>query len=129
MQVYEYKRKVTREDIDALEHVNNVRYVQWVQDAAEAHWNARATPSLREKYIWMVLSHQIQYKGQAFKDEELLVRTYVSKSAGVTSTRVVEILKGSQEQLIVKATTEWCLLNKASRRPCRLTGELIELFT
>ena len=128
MQAYEYTRVVKEEDIDALEHVNNVRYVQWVQDAAEAHWNHLATAELQAAYIWMVLSHEIQYKGQAFLGEEVSIRTYVTRSSGVTSTRIVEIYNADKKKLLVKATTEWCLLSKASKRPARLTPELIELF-
>lgn len=128
MQTYQYKLLVKPDDIDALEHVNNVRYVQWVQDAAEAHWNELATQTLKERYIWMVLRHDIQYKGQAFEGDSLLINTYVTKSEGVTSTRVVEISQEDNNKLLVKATTQWCLLNKDTKRPARLTPELIELF-
>ncbi|THD67976.1 acyl-CoA thioesterase [Robertkochia marina] len=128
MQTYQYQLLVKSDDIDALEHVNNVRYVQWVQDAAEAHWNEVATQALKEGYIWMVLRHDIQYKGQAFEGDALLINTYVTKSEGVTSTRVVEISREDNNKLLVKATTQWCLLNKDTKRPTRLTPELIELF-
>ena len=80
MKVHEFNLVVSREDIDALNHVNNVRYVQWVQDAAEAHWNLLATEDLKNKYIWMVLSHQIRYKGQAFPGDLLSIKTYVTRS-------------------------------------------------
>jgi len=37
-EIYEMELKVTKEDLDELQHVNNVRYVQWIQDIAKAHW-------------------------------------------------------------------------------------------
>ena len=42
---------VRESDLDKQQHVNNVQYVQWVQDIAEAHWEARATPEQKEKYL------------------------------------------------------------------------------
>ncbi|WP_224490595.1 acyl-CoA thioesterase [Robertkochia flava] len=128
MKIYEYVITVGREDIDELEHVNNVRYVQWVQDAAEAHWNALATDEMKARYIWMVLSHQISYKGQAFEQDRIRIKTYVTHSEGVTSRRVVEMYQEPSNRLLVKAQTDWCLLGKESKRPARLTEALIELF-
>lgn len=128
MQILEYTRKVTEEDIDALNHVNNVRYVQWVQDAAEMHWNHLATAAMKNDYIWMVLKHEIRYKGQAFLNEEVRIKTYVTASSGAISTRVVEMRHLTNDKLLVKATTEWCLINKNNKRPARLTAELSQLF-
>lgn len=128
MKVYEYVIEVTKDDLDALHHVNNVRYVQWVQDAAEAHWRLLATPEMKAKYLWMVLSHQIEYKGQAFSGDKILVKTFVSNSEGATSTRVVEMYKQDNNKLLVRAKTNWCLLSSESKRPLRLNNELIHLF-
>ena len=129
MKTYEYTITVTPDDIDALDHVNNVRYVQWVQDAAEAHWNILATAEQKMQYIWMVLSHQISYKGQAFLNDRIRVKTYVTRSEGVTSVRVVEMYHEGSERLLARAETEWCLLKKDSKRPVRLSDDLIELFS
>lgn len=128
MNTFEYTRKVTEEDIDALNHVNNVRYVQWIQDAAEAHWNHLASGELKDQYIWMVLSHKIDYKGQAFLDDEAVIKTYVTRSQGVTSVRVVEISRKDNGKPLVHSKTEWCLLQRKTQRPSRLTTALIELF-
>ena len=37
---FEMFHTVISQDLDDLMHVNNVRYVQWVQDLAKAHWEA-----------------------------------------------------------------------------------------
>lgn len=128
MKTYEYNITVASDDIDALEHVNNVRYVQWVQDAAEAHWKALASQEMQQKYIWMVLSHHITYKGQAFLNDEILVKTYVENSEGATSTRVVEMHHARTNKLLVYAKTNWCLLDQKSKRPIRMDENLKMLF-
>ena len=32
------------QDIDELQHVNNIVYLNWVQEVAKEHWKLRATP-------------------------------------------------------------------------------------
>lgn len=128
MKTHQYTLTVSEDDIDALHHVNNVRYVQWVQDAAEAHWKSLATDTMKRQYLWVVLSHHIEYKGQAFLNDKVLVKTYVSRSKGVTSTRVVEMYHEKNGHLLVKAETNWCLLDAKSKRPTRMDDALIRLF-
>ena len=36
---YAYNLKVEQAHIDKLSHVNNVVYLQWVNDISEKHWN------------------------------------------------------------------------------------------
>ena len=38
MQIFETSRIVKTNDLDELNHVNNIRYVEWVQNIAKAHW-------------------------------------------------------------------------------------------
>ena len=59
MESFEKLIKVTKEDLDELQHVNNVRYVQWVQDAAEAHWMSKASAQILEHYFWVMV--RIEY--------------------------------------------------------------------
>lgn len=49
---FELAISVSPSDIDQLGHVNNVRYVQWVQDAAVAHWKTVAPPDTQQKLLW-----------------------------------------------------------------------------
>jgi acyl-CoA thioester hydrolase len=47
--------------------VNNVVYLQWVQDVAEQHWNESTDSALREKLAWVVVNHFIEYKARLLK--------------------------------------------------------------
>jgi acyl-CoA thioester hydrolase len=128
MQIFENTLTVTHEDLDTLNHVNNVRYVQWVQDVAEQHWSIRVTPQILETYFWVMLNHHIHYKGQAVLNDVLLLKTYVLKSEGVTSTRIVEIYHKNSGKLITTSETNWCFMSKATNRPTKITQEIIDLF-
>lgn len=120
---------VQQEDLDDLDHVNNVRYLQWVQDIAKEHWQTEATSEMLDKYIWMVRSNYIEYKGQAFLGETLNLKTFIKDAHGAISVRVVEIHHQKTGKLILRSTADWCLIDRASQRVIRLTKELTSLFT
>lgn len=63
---YEHLIQVKPEHIDEMNHVNNVVYLQWAQDAAFAHWMAKASHAVREQYKWVVLNMRLNIKAQHF---------------------------------------------------------------
>jgi len=129
MQVYSETIVVTENDIDELQHVNNVRYVQWVNDIAKAHWHKNASTSILKNYFWILLSHTIDYKASAVLNETLLITTYVTEAKGVKSTRIVEIFNKKSNTLLAKSTTNWCFMSTSSKKPTRITQEITDLFT
>jgi acyl-CoA thioester hydrolase len=128
MQVYQKNIIVRSDDLDELHHVNNVRYVQWVQDMAEAHWKSRASTELLHSVFWVLIEHHIQYKGEAQLDDTILAKTYVEKSEGVKSQRVVEMHHKESHKLLVRSVTTWCLMDRKTRRPLRINQEIQQLF-
>ena len=128
MQVFETQINVTKDDIDELNHVNNVRYVQWVNDVAKMHWQKNATQQIKDDYYWVVLSHKIEYKSSALLNDVITIKTFVTKSDGVSSTRIVEMYQSSKNKLLVKSSTNWCLINAKTNRPARITNEIKDLF-
>lgn len=61
--IFKFDIKVTADEVDRNGHVNNVVYIQWMQDAAIRH--AQTTGCTRESLaaggIWVVRTHQIEY--------------------------------------------------------------------
>ena len=129
MQIFEKLITATKDDLDELNHVNNVRYVQWVNDIAKEHWLQEATPKMLENYIWVVLKHCIEYKNPAFLNEIIKLRTYVSFSEGVTSTRVVEFYNNNNNKLLAKSEINFCLINAQNSRPIRIPQDISQLFS
>ena len=115
-------------DLDDMQHVNNVRYVQWIQDVAKEHWELLAPESLKREYVWVVLNHNITYKNQAVEHDELIIKTYVATSNGASSLRKVEMRHKDTNKLIVASETKWCLLNTQTRRPVRIPKIIYDLF-
>ncbi|MEJ7701118.1 MAG: hypothetical protein WKF71_15945 [Pyrinomonadaceae bacterium] len=72
------------------------------------------------------MRHEIDYKKQAFKNEEIIAKTWVGEPTRISWERFTEITRG--ETLLVKARSVWCLIDRATSKPTRITSELKELF-
>ena len=129
MSFYQKELIVTTEDLDDLNHVNNVRYVQWIQDISKEHWVSRAPKSMQEEVIWVVMTHHIEYKSSAVLNDPIVLKTYIKNSSGARSTRIVEMFHGITNTLLVRSNTEWCLLNRQSLKPIRISENIKEIFS
>ena len=114
-------------DIDEQGHVNNVAYLRWIQDVAAAHWFQSATEEQQARFAWVVVRHEIDYKKQAFENEELTVTTCVGEWSKVTCERFTEITRG--DDVLVKGRTVWCVLDRETAKPARIASDLIEQFS
>jgi acyl-CoA thioester hydrolase len=123
---FELTRRVTASELDDREHVNNVVYVQWVQDAASAHWAQLAPAEVREQVAWVALRHEIDYLKPAVLGDELLVRTWVGVAEGLSFERFTEIRRQRDDRLLARARTLWCPIDARSGRPVRVSEEVRE---
>jgi len=128
MAVYQTEHRVTEDDLDDLEHVNNVRYVQWIQDISKEHWQAKAPKDIQDEVVWVVMTHHIEYKAAAVLDDQILMTTYIKNSRGAKCTRVVEIINRETNTVLVRSSTEWCLLNRINFRPIRISERIEKIF-
>lgn len=125
MKRFRIYREVGPEDLDHLEHVNNIRYLEWVQEVAGAHWARLTQPEWDADFIWVVKSHQIHYHRPAVQGEELAIETFVEEARGALSTRVVEIRLRDTQDLVATCKTEWCLLDKTRFSPARMPSGMV----
>lgn len=126
--VFEHPITVPAAAIDTLAHVNNVVYIQWVQDASAAHWLAAASPEMRGAYVWVVLRHEIDYLKPSFEGDALVARTWVGEDKGVRWERFVEVVRPRDGAVIIRARSQWCLLDRASMRPKRIDPAIRRCF-
>jgi acyl-CoA thioester hydrolase len=124
---YRHPLQIFSTDIDNLGHVNNVVYLRWVQESAEAHWNSLTTITIRTELAWVVIRHEIDYYQSAKPMDELYAQTWVESSDGVKSIRMVEIFNQS-DKLLAKARTTWCLIDAKTQRPKRISEEIKSIF-
>lgn len=126
MVFFETKYTVKSSHIDELNHVNNVVYLQWIQDIANLHWTQLKKSEDTTDYVWVVIRHEIDYLGQALLGDSIVAKTWVGKTGGIRSIRHVEFYKNNK--LIVKAQTMFCLVNSKSFKPTRITDQILMML-
>lgn len=123
---FTYTLIISENDIDTLNHVNNVTYLNWVQNAAQKHWSLLSNNDIDNKYVWVVIRHEIDYFLPAMLNDVITVATYIGDSYGVKSERFVEIRR--EDKLLAKAKTIWCLLDKKTMKPVKFPSEILNIL-
>ena len=126
---FELSVMVRPEDIDDLGHVNNVVYVRWVQDAAIAHWQARATTEAQRRLYWVVARHEIDYLRPAFLDDEIIARTWVGTATRLQFDRHTELVRASDGRRLARARTVWVPVDPETLRPTEVGPEIRERWS
>ena len=126
MNVFEINRIVEAKEIDNLNHVNNVVYIEWMQEIAHQHWDKLTKENPQNNYAWVVIRHEVDYKNQAILNDEITVKTWVGKTSGVKSIRHFEIFKGTT--LLIKSQTTFCMIDLKTHKPTRITESIINLL-
>ena len=116
-------------DIDEQNHVNNTVYLRWVQDIATAHWRAVASPKAQKSIGWVVLRHEIDYKGPATLGDEVVLCTWVGEATRLTFERFTEIRRKSDGRLLSQARTLWCPIDVHTGRPVRVSADVRAQFS
>ena len=126
--IFQFDIDVSASDVDRNGHVNNVVYIQWMQDAAVAH--ARNSGCMRASRAvgatWVVRTHQIEYLSPAFAGDKLTLLTWPSNFQRVRSLRKYKFVRENDRAVIARAETDWVFVNAATGRPQSIPGEVKE---
>ena len=128
--IYTYTFTVPESAIDENGHVNNVVYVQWMQDAAVRHFNALGgeAPMREHHATWVVHEHRIQYLNPAFAGEEIEVRTWIADVRRVRSLRKYEFLSKKNGGILVRGETDWVFVDAGDGRPKAIPESVTAVF-
>jgi acyl-CoA thioester hydrolase len=129
--IFRFRFTVPPEANDENGHVNNVVYVQWMQDVATRHSDAQGCT--RELYhrldsSWVVRSHLVEYLRPAFAGDEIEVLTWVCNLKRTRSLRRYRFLRAGDQTLLAKAETDWVYVNAENGRPRSVDQEVIAAF-
>ena len=126
--VYRFEIEVTAVDVDRNGHVNNVVYIQWMQDAAVAH--ARASGCMRASRAvgatWVVRTHHIEYLSPAFAGDKLALLTWPANFQRVRSLRKYKFIREKDQTVIARAETDWIFVSAENGRPQSIPTEVKE---
>ena len=125
--IYAYTFTIPQSVIDDNGHVNNVAYVQWMQDAAIRHGEALdlKTP---ENASWFAREHHIKYFLPAFLGDEIVVRTWITEWKRVRLHRNYDFTRISDGKVIATGDTDWIYVDANTGRPMSIPKEIQVLF-
>ena len=116
--------------IDENGHVNNVAFVQWMQDIAVEHYaSIGGIEAQGNDSTWFVREHKIEYLLPAFAGEEVEIRTWVENVRRVRSLRKYEFVRRSDGKVLVKGETDWVFVNAKTGRPLPIPDEVSKVFS
>jgi len=129
-QIFQTRFQVTPRVIDKNGHVNNVTYVQWMQDLAVRHYESLGGVELTRSMgaTWVVRSHHIVYHNPAFEGDWIEARTWVVNLRKVRSLRRYQFLRISDGKMLVEGETDWVFVEIQSGRLLAIPPEIAELF-
>ncbi|MFB0613652.1 acyl-CoA thioesterase [Aurantiacibacter poecillastricola] len=114
------------DDIDFMGHVNNARYLSWVQDVVLQHWQKLAPAEEVASKAWVALKHEITYRRPAFLDDEVIAETVLEKIAGARSFYNTVIRRG--EEVLAEVKSMWCCIDSETLRPARIDRDVAEQY-
>ena len=128
--VYRQRITVPPEAIDENGHLNNVRYVQWMQDIAIAHANHTSCTAETTKVdaTWIVRSHTVNYLSPAFEGEQLIVLTWIADIRKVQSQRKYQFFRLSDQTLLATGDTNWVFVSQSTGKPKAIPSSVAESF-
>ena len=122
---------VRQYELDALGHVNNAVYLNWVEQVAVEHVEALGYGrdwSVAQGGIWVVREHRVTYHRPVLYGDVVLVTTLPQSIAGARGVRRTEIHRESDGALTTEAETEWIWVRTSDGRPARVPGDLLAAF-
>jgi acyl-CoA thioester hydrolase len=118
--------RILPDDIDFMGHVNNARYLAWVQDAVVSHWRSFAPAEEVAAKLWVALKHEITYRKPAFLDDQVIASVVLEKVEGARASYATLIKRG--EEVLAEVRSSWCCIDVQTRRPVRLAKDLVAKF-
>ena len=121
---------ISQNAIDENGHVNNVTYVQWMQDIAVEHYSSIGGIEAQGiDATWVVREHKIEYLLPAFAGEEIEIRTRVENIRRVRSLRKYEFVRKSDGKILVRGETDWVFMDVKTGMPRAVPEEVTRVFS
>ena len=123
---YYYPILIEPADIDFMGHVNNARYLGWVQDAVLSHWHKLAPADAVAAHGWVALKHEITYRKPAFLDDEVIAKVVLESIQGARAFYQTVVKRG--ETVLAEVKSSWCFIDNDTLRPARISKDISAFF-
>lgn len=128
---FHHEITVSKEHIDALNHVNNEVYLRWLLQAAGAHSDAvgydmKKFLEIGESFV--VRRHEIDYLASAYLGEKLTVVTWIKEIHSTRAHRQYKIIRERDSKTLIAAETLWVYVDLKTGRPTKIPQEILQAF-
>jgi len=131
LRVYSLPVQALERDIDSNGHVNNIVYLQWMQDAAIAHSDSVgcSAATTAAGCTWVARSHLIEYLRPAYFGDHITVQTWIVDATRKSSSlRRYRMVRDSDGAVLARGETLWVFIDVQSGRPRTIPAEVIQCF-
>ena len=129
--VFDLEMTVQAEHIDRLGHVNNVVYMQWMQQVATAHIDSLGL-GLKEylelKHAMVAVEHHVQYRKAAFEGEKIILRTWLNEINALYLFRQYVFYRTQDQAVLFSGNTKWACVEIATGRPKRMSPTFTQAY-
>ena len=128
--IFRYEFTVPEAVIDVNGHVNNVAYVQWMQDVAIQHAAALVSESVLREIggAWVARSHHIEYLRPTFAGDDIEARTWIADLRRVRAHRRYQFVRLSDGVVLAKGETDWVFIDTDTGLPRSIPEEIKAAF-
>ena len=129
--IFELRQPVLQQHIDALGHVNNVVYMQWMQEVASAHIEELGLglkQYLELKHAMVAVEHHVEYRKAAFLNDEIILRTWLYDLNAMYSFRQYAFFRAQDGVLLFTGMTKWACVEIATGKPKRLSPTFTQAY-
>jgi acyl-CoA thioester hydrolase len=129
--IFRHRFTVPDDAIDGNGHVNNVVYLQWMQDVATRHAETVGGTAAAHAVggTWVVRSHQVEYLSPAYAGDGIEAVTWVADMHHVRSRRQYRFVRFADGKLIARGGTDWVFVAADTGRPCAIPESVRRCYT
>jgi acyl-CoA thioester hydrolase len=131
IRIFRHEFEVPESALDRNGHVNNVQYVQWMQDVAVMHADAAGCSAATDAAgaTWVARSHWVEYLRPAFAGDRISAVTWVSSFRKVRSLRKYRFLRIDDGALLAEGETDWVFVDAATGKLRAIPDNVSGAFT
>lgn len=122
-----FKRQVAWSDLDPTGHVNNARYLDFLQEAIMEVYNTFDLANHEDSLIaWVIRKAHIEHLRQARFGDVLDITTYLSDVKRASAIRHYIIQDENSQEVVTRANLLFTSINLTTGRPTRIPQDAID---
>lgn len=119
-------------DIDAFNHVNNARYIDWANEIAWAHSNALGLSMEDYRRIGVgcvVWRHEFDYVAPVILGDEVDVATWIAENDNrLRLLRAYEMRNAATGRVVFRGRTAFVSIDMRTGKPARMPPEFVAAY-